>query len=170
MVKRFAAALLAAALGLGACGDSEEAAGAGAGAGVPGEGENVLVRAFPPGVSGGYATAAREVIRGAPQWAEAWKRANSHMAPVPRAPAVDFTKEMVALAALGEKPSGGHGIEIVAAWRTGGKLRILVATRAPAEGQASIAMMTRPWHAVVLPKSDEPVEWADHAPPAPPRK
>jgi hypothetical protein len=165
------AVALAASLSASGCGEEpgpEPASGAPAGEEVG------VLRAFPPSPSGGYATASQEVLRDPAAWAAAWKRANAHQAPVPAAPAVDFGKEMVALAALGERPSAGFGIEIVGARREGGSLRILYSVTEPAPGGMSATVMTQPWHAVVLPRSDGPVEWVKYAapttaPPTPPK-
>jgi hypothetical protein len=167
VVNRAAAAFLAAALAVAGC--AEEAGTEGTGTGVTAGDEVAILRAFPPSTSGGYDAEAREVHRDAPSWAEAWKRANAHMAPVPAAPAVDFSKEMVALAALGRKPSAGYGVEIVGVRKAGGKVRILFALHEPPPGAMAATVLTNPWHAVVLPRGDEPVEWVRYeAPSAPP--
>jgi hypothetical protein len=81
---------------------------------------------------------------------------------------VDFSKEMVAFAALGTKPSGGWSVEIVGARAEGGKLVVLYAERGPAKGAPAATVMTSPWHAAVLAKSDLPIEWTRYAPPAVP--
>lgn len=164
---RFAAAVLAAALAAAGCGDDAAPVNPGDAA-TTGDEVGVL-RGFPPSTSGGYATPAQEVLRDAPAWAAAWKRANAHMAPVPAAPEVDFGKEMVALAALGERRSAGYGVEIVGARRSEGKLRVLYAVHEPPAGTVSAAVMTNPWHAVVLPRTDDPVEWVRYAPPGAPK-
>jgi hypothetical protein len=162
MVRLAAWTVLAAAL-LAGCG---EEAGAPEGAGGAAEGEEVaLLRSFPASPSGGILEAGRRLVRDAGDWERTWALANQHFAPVPKAPPVDFGKEMVAVASLGEKRTGGHSVQIVGARSAGGKLRILYAERAPAPGAVEIQVITRPWHAVVLPRSELPVEWVRYEAP-----
>ena len=124
-----------------------------------------ILRKFPPSASGGYAAPAQEVHRDAASFASAWKKANAHLAPIPAVPPVDFAKEMVALVALGQKPNGGWSVEIVGLRRTESALRILYSVRAPAPGAMSAAVITHPWHAVVLTRDEGPIEWSEYSPP-----
>lgn len=167
---RFLGAAMAAALLLGGCEKKEEDGESGesgpeseaeAGDEVP------FLRTFPASTSGGPEAARRSVIRDATGWADLWAKSNAHIAPVPKAPAVDFSKEVVAFAALGQKPTAGFSIEIVGARKEYGKLVLLVAERAPAAGAPAAAVVTSPWHAVVLEKSDLPMEWRAYDPPKP---
>jgi hypothetical protein len=135
---------------------------------APGEvagGEGSILRKFPQSGNGGLVQPTRTVVRDGVVWADLWAKANAHLAPVPKAPAVDFTKEMVAFAALGQRPSAGWSVEVVGVREEGGKLRLLVAEREPAKGSMSATVMTAPWHAVVIAKSDLPVEWARYEAP-----
>jgi len=161
-----AAALLAAAAG---CGDGPATAPPPEDVAAVGD-EVAILRKFPASSSGGYAAAANEVHRDAASFAAAWKKASAHLAPPPAAPPVDFATEMVALAALGRKPNAGWGVEIVGLRRTDAGLRILYAVREPAAGEMSATVLTNPWHAVVVPREDGPVEWALYTPPGAPPK
>ena len=135
------------------------------------EGEEVpFLRAFPGTPNGGIREETRAVIRDAKAWEEIWARASLHLGPAPKPPAVDFAKEMPAIAALGEKPTGGWSVEIVGARKVGGRLWILYAIHAPGPDEVAAQVVTRPWHAVVLPASDLPVEWVRYEAPKPPAK
>lgn len=127
-----------------------------------------ILRKVPASTGGGPAAPAQRIVRDAKEWEALWKQVNSHRTPASKAPAVDFGKEMIAFAALGSKPSGGWTVEIVGARVEEGKLRILYAEKGPPGKAATAAVLTSPWHAVVLAKSDLPVEWTKYAPPAPP--
>jgi len=127
-----------------------------------------LLRRLPMEVSGGIAEARRALLKEPGEFETLWKRATSHVTPAPRPPAVDFAKEMVAVLALGKKPTGGWSAEIVGARERGGRLVLLYAEHAPAEGAAVTEGVTAPWHAVVLARSDLPVEWQEYRAPAPP--
>jgi protease stability complex PrcB-like protein len=168
VVSRIAAILLAAAIAAAGCREEPAPPAPSAPEEDATAGEEVgILRAFPPSTSGGHAAPAREILRDAPSWAAAWKRANAHMAPIPAAPEVDFSKEMVALAALGEKPSAGFGVEIVGARLAEGKLRILYAEHEAPPGGMAATVITHPWHAVVIARTDDPVEWVRYAAPTP---
>jgi hypothetical protein len=161
-----AVVLAAAAAG---CGKGEEAAKedaeakaaalkAGAAEDLPGE-VFAILRTFPASTSGGVPEATKTVLRDQAHWDALWAQANSHLAPVPKAPTVDFTKEMVAFAAMGRRKSAGYSVEIVGARQDGGNLHLLVAERDPSKGSAVAQVETSPWHAVVLRKSDLPIVW-----------
>jgi len=165
MVKRAAVLWLAlAAGGVLPCGCTKEEEAPSSGTEVTGE-EVEFLRTFPASPSGGLRTETREVVKDAEAWSRTWRKANEHLAPVPDAPKVDFGKGMVAVLGIGERKTGGWSTEIVGARRVDGKLRLLYAVRAPAEGAAAAQAITRPWHAVVLPRSDDPVEWVEYRAP-----
>lgn len=159
-------AVLLAGLALGAAAlpgcRKEEAAPA---ARIEDEGEVVAItRTFPASTSGGLRAETKAVVKDGKAWEEIWAKANGHLAPVPKAPTVDFGKEMVAVYGCGERKTGGWSAEVVGARRVEGRLRILYAVRAPAKDAATAQAVTMPWHAVVLPRSEEPVEWAEYKP------
>lgn len=162
MVKRAAFLWLAVAAAVipSGCSDDEEAPPA---ARVEDEGEPLeFLRTFPASTSGGLRAETKAVVKDAKGWEALWAKANEHLAPVPKAPAIDFAKGMAAVFACGERKTGGWSVEIVGARKAGGKTRILYAVRAPAEGAAASQAVTMPWHAVVLPRSDDPVEWVEY--------
>lgn len=161
------ASLVAAALLVTGCDKGNGGAGGGGTAGaVGGESEEVpFLRKFPASTSGGPAEAMRTVVRDPVIWADLWAKANAHIAPVPMAPTVDFAKEMVAFAGLGDRKTAGYSVEIVGKREEGGKLVLLVAERDPPKDAPVAAVGTAPWHAVVLAKSDLPVEWRKYEPP-----
>jgi len=161
--------LLAVAAAAVAAGCSKEAAVEGPPTATGGD-EVAILRSFPASPSGEIRTETKAVLRDAKAWAVTWALASAHLAPLPRAPAVDFAKEMVAVAALGEKPTAGWSVQIVGARMAEGRLRILYAVHEPSAAEAAAKVVTRPWHAVVLPASDLPVEWVVYTPPARPAK
>ena len=124
-----------------------------------------ILRKVPLEAGGGPAAPAQRLVKDAKEWAGLWDQVTAHRTPASKPPSVDFSKEMVAFAGLGSKPSGGWSIEIVGAREEEGKLRIFYAEKGPAEGAAATAVMTSPWHAVVLARSDLPVEWTKYESP-----
>jgi hypothetical protein len=88
--------------------------------------------------------------RTAAEWQALWKQ---HGASEP-APAVDFTKEMVAAVFLGTRPTGGYAVEIRAARREGAALVIEYVEHAPGRDAIVTQALTSPFHIVRLPKYD----------------
>jgi hypothetical protein len=155
------------ALGAGAAGCRKEEAPPATRVEERGEGVKP-VRRSPPQVSGGIAKEGFAVYRDAASFAEAWKVANAHIAPLPAPPTVDFGKEMACLAALGEKPTGGWSVEVVGARKDGGKLLVLYAVRGPKPGEFVGQAKTNPWDLVYLPVDAGAPEWVKYEPPVAP--
>jgi hypothetical protein len=72
-------------------------------------------------------------------------------------PEVDFSKEMVVIAALGEKPSSGYGIIIDGACEVDGHVEVFVTSVDGGCGGLQIAAVTAPADAVRIPQTDLPV-------------
>jgi PrcB C-terminal len=109
----------------------------------------------------GYRERARLVIRGAAEWADAWRELWAGASPAPPLPAVDFSREMVFVAAMGEQPSGGHSIAVASAAVEGGRLRVKVVETSPGPDCMVTMALTQPAAAVRLPRFDGPVEFAE---------
>ncbi|MHC4821580.1 MAG: protease complex subunit PrcB family protein [Planctomycetota bacterium] len=124
-----------------------------------------LERSYPAQSSGGIRKPMKTVVRDAASLESLWKRANAHMTPLPKAPTLDFEKQMLALVSLGNKSTGGWSVEIVGARAVGDTTLIMIAERAPAEGAMTTQAETQPWHAVILPRRDGPVEWPPYVAP-----
>lgn len=53
---------------------------------------------------------ARLVIRDAASWETTWKEIHGGVRPMPALPEIDFSREMIVVAAMGERATGGYGI------------------------------------------------------------
>lgn len=60
----------------------------------------------------GLADSAALVVRDSATWRDVWRRINAPFLPPPPEPAIDFAHEMVVVAALGRRPSGGYDVVI----------------------------------------------------------
>lgn len=71
----------------------------------------------------------------------------------PKAPEVDFARELVVLVSAGQKPTAGYGVELASpkAPVKDGAAGVRVLLRAPAKGMLSAQMMTSPCLVVALP-------------------
>jgi hypothetical protein len=99
------------------------------------------------------------VMRDAVEWASIWRRIHARRHPVPPLPEVDFEREMVVVAALGPKRTGGHTIRIERAWHDGTKVVVLVQEESPGAGCIVPQAFVSPVDIARLPASAGPVEF-----------
>ena len=85
----------------------------------------------------------------------------AHQTPVPALPAVDFTREFVAIAASGVHGSGGYQIQVPSAMIVEGVLKIAVVEVVPASTCAVATVTTSPVSAARIPLFFGTVEFAD---------
>jgi hypothetical protein len=141
------------ALGALACGSP-----AGRGGVEPLRGEPVPVLPLPEEAQahfrfhGGWCAPARQVVRTAEEWEASWAELTAGYEPVPAAPAVDFGEEMLLVAAMGERTSGGYTIEVEAAALDGGTLRARLVETSPGPTCATTQAITCPAAAVRVPR------------------
>lgn len=109
-----------------------------------------LLRGYHTGLTG----SGLRVARTADEWKALWAEHTSHMLPRPVAPDVDWTREMVVCALLGERPSGGFSIQIEEVDRKPKPWIVYARERVPAEGALVPMMTTAPYHLVVTERHD----------------
>ena len=99
------------------------------------------------------------VIKTEKEWKDLWQAHTAITTPPKSLPAVDFEKEMIVAVFSGEKPSGGHGIEILKIEEDSAKPEVRVTFREmkPPAGGMVTAALTQPYHIVKLKKVDLPV-------------
>ncbi len=87
-------------------------------------------------------------------WEELWSRHQGNVSPVPGAPDVDFSREMVIAAVDQTEPSGGYGFEITGIEEIEGRLVVRVSKAIPGSDCIVTAVITQPFHIVRMAKSD----------------
>jgi hypothetical protein len=92
------------------------------------------------------------VIKTADQWKTVWTKTHAFMTPAPPMPPVDFDKQMVLAVFMGQKPSGGHAIEITKVVPAGQGLTVHVKETKPGPGDITTAVITSPYYFAVVPK------------------
>lgn len=102
--------------------------------------------------------AKRVVIRDSAAWKQLWRAIHARIEPMPEVPEVDFHKHMVIGVFLGTKPTGGYSVSITGIVRNA-KTVVSVRERAPAPGDMVTMALTAPYHVVVVPRSEKPVEF-----------
>jgi hypothetical protein len=108
------------------------------------------------GDGSGVTSPRRVLIRDDQAWRALW---TEHAGVTAVAPAVDFSAQMVAAVFAGDRPTPGHGVEVVEARRHGDQLEILVKESRPSTGVVLPQLMTSPFHIVTLPRFDGEVSF-----------
>lgn len=123
----------------------------------------------PPGVPVAFVTVDRGVtadfarrpgdkaVRDEEEWKTLWEQLHADESPVPPLPAINFSKDMAIAVFAGEKPSGGHKIEIASIERSGAELFVTVREKAPPPDAVAAQVLTYPYHVVRLPRAAGPV-------------
>ncbi len=104
---------------------------------------------------------AQLIIRDAKAWADLWAKIHLNFEPKPALPEVDFQKQMVVAVFAGTKPTGGYSIRIrdIRHDAKADKLLIFVEETSPPPGSITIQVLTQPYHMVLIPKTDKPIEF-----------
>ena len=105
----------------------------------------------------GFATPETMVIRTEAGWADAWSRINARVVPQPPRPSVDFTRDVVLLAAQGNQATGGYNILLDSAEEAGGGITVKVTETSPGPGCIVTQMLTQPVDIARLPRVETPV-------------
>ena len=157
---RYASLLLAATLLVGsAC--------ARGGALAPGEltGDPIPLTRLPEANSfrqySGLTDSVRVVVRTEQAWREIWAAVHRDRTEAPALPQVDFERDMLVVAALGARPTGGFGIHVEAAHQEAGYINVLVRRELPGERCGSTQAFTQPVDIVRLPRSPQPVRFRE---------
>lgn len=106
----------------------------------------------------------RIVVRDVDSWRSVWAEIFKTYSPIPPLPQVDFAQEMVVVAALGGRPSGGFSIFIDGA-NDGGNGATVVRVRAVSPGaQCGVhTAITTPVDIARLPRREGAVSFLDRA-------
>lgn len=133
-------------LGLAACGqEEEEGAPTGSAGDVPFQ---TLVSGQQSGIS--LEEPAAFLIAGEEGWQELWARHSVIAIPEPEPPAVDFQRQAVIAVVDQNQPSGGYSLEVTRIAAEDGRLTVYATRRAPGPGCAATAVITQPYHWVLV--------------------
>lgn len=103
----------------------------------------------------------RVVIRDDATWRAAWSALWPGAGPSSAPPNVDFSREMIVLAALGERSSGGYSILVDSATTGASGLTIWISTISPGVRCARVAAFTQPVDIARMTRSDAAVHFVD---------
>ena len=127
--------------------------------------QTVPIRSLKKGAFSGIREVKQEVVKSADAWEKVWKQHNTAAGGSDKIPAVDFSKEMVIVATMGTKRTGGYTIEIVGVEPHDKTLRISLKKTSPPPDAMTIQALTAPFHFVAVPKSDLKPEFVEVKPP-----
>jgi hypothetical protein len=102
----------------------------------------------------GYDQPVTFVVRDRATWESTWNQMHRRQSPIPPLPDADFSAEMIAVAALGSKPTSGYDLVLTTASESGQTVTIDVATRTPAPQCALLPVVTSPVDLARLPKRE----------------
>jgi hypothetical protein len=101
------------------------------------------------------------VVRDSVAWRLFWQRLNKPFIPPPALPAIDFTREMVIVSALGARPSSGYDVMIASVDRDATGVEVSLRTRTPASGCPVEAVLTQPVDLARVPATGAPVRFRE---------
>ena len=102
----------------------------------------------------------RVVVRDRDTWLDVWKRIyqfNPNHSRYPELPEIDFSREMVVVAAMGQKPTNGYSIIIDGAYERDDRLEVVVKSVINLKCFGWATIVTSPIDIVRLPKIEHPV-------------
>jgi hypothetical protein len=92
----------------------------------------------------GIAEKRREVVRDQESWARLWAEIHRGQDPAGQPPAVDFSRSMLIVAALGTRPTGGFAVKVRGVATRGDRLEVVVLESCPAQGAMVATALTQP--------------------------
>jgi hypothetical protein len=110
----------------------------------------------------GFDQPARLVISDPTTWATAWQQTFKGSLPVPPVPDVDFSREVIVLAALGSHSTGGYGILVEGASATDTGTSIEIRSISPGSNCVTTQAFTQPVDIARVPRRDGPVAFIEH--------
>jgi hypothetical protein len=117
------------------------------------------VKVIAKGAFSGIQEPKQIVVTNATQWAELWQKHSVKREPKPQPPEIDFSKQTVLFVSLGEKHTGGYGVEIADVKKENGKTEVTVKTKSPKPGGFQIQAITAPFVIVAIPKVEGEVQF-----------
>ncbi|MFN3266657.1 MAG: protease complex subunit PrcB family protein, partial [Deinococcales bacterium] len=88
------------------------------------------------------------------EWLETWKMISGNQIPMPSAPVVDFSKKRMVTIFLGQRPTGGFGLEYKSAALEGSTLKLVMETTSPAPGRLVAQVITSPYVVLEVTNTD----------------
>jgi len=91
------------------------------------------------------------LVKSESDWEKVWIQAKGRIDPLPALPTVDFNRQYVVAAFMGERPSSGYHIEITSIEKRGEILDVFIKKY---ETPGMLTVMTSPFYLARLPRGD----------------
>ncbi|MBW3573003.1 MAG: protease complex subunit PrcB family protein [Gemmatimonadetes bacterium] len=114
--------------------------------------------AFPAGYSG-LAEQAQLVVESRAEWEEVWRRMWQYTDPAPAAPAIDFSRHTVVVAAMGSRPTGGAGVRVEKAASHADHVVVQVVETSAGDGCGTTQAVSAPVDVVAIPRTPQPIRF-----------
>jgi len=111
----------------------------------------------------GITTQQRLVVRDGATWANVWQQIDANSIPVPAVPAVDFASNVVIVAAMGRKNSGGYSIDVDDVRSVAEDAWVSITENSPGAMCITTAVITAPVAVVMVPRFAGQVTFLEHA-------
>ncbi len=98
-------------------------------------------------------------IRTERDWHRFWSELNARSGPWRPAPVIDFRQDMLLVAAMGQRPTGGFAIRIASVARAGLDLLVTAVRTSPGRRCDTTQALTQPVDIVIVPRSERNVRW-----------
>lgn len=108
----------------------------------------------------GFDARTQMVIRDSASWGPAWLRLLGSHSPKPPLPRVDFSREMLVIASMGTRSSGGYSIAIDSVYVERDTVFFKIRERSPGPSCGTTAALTAPVGLARVERSDLPVGFA----------
>lgn len=107
----------------------------------------VSVDQIDQGQYGDIVEGTQSVLRTEEVYASFWERLHADRSSVPERPPVDFDEEVVVAIVLGQRPTGGYGVEVdeVLASDAGGRIQVQFTETVPGDGCVATQTLTSPY-------------------------
>jgi hypothetical protein len=125
------------------------------------KGESVSFSTIDKGSTSGFTSPLEMFLTSQKDWVDLWAKREVGTGPKKNAPTIDFDKDIVIVAALGMKNTGGYTIEITRIVRTPDDLTVYVKRTEPAAGSTPSGKPTSPFVLAKIRKPDKPVTFRD---------
>jgi hypothetical protein len=106
----------------------------------------------------------RLVVRDAATWQTVWNQIYRGQSPVPPAPSVDFSRDMIVVVALGARPSSGYNILIDGASELANDgVSVIVDSSSPGSNCVDAQVLTQPVDIARVPLRQGPVSFVERS-------
>jgi hypothetical protein len=111
----------------------------------------------------GMTDSVRLAIRDVAEWRQAWTALERGSSPERPLPEIDFTREMVTVAALGTRYSGGFSIYVDSAYQHADHVEVVIRKVSPGKQCVVTGALTQPVDIARLPATTLPVRFRERA-------